>query len=295
MAACPELSWPAAGGQGEDAMQFAHTDIAGFHWTANPNDQYIGRSLLTYGEWSYGEVGLLCGYLARDANVIEVGANIGAHTVPLARHVTAGRVIAFEPQRICFQMLGANIINNDCINVATFNAAVGDVAGSTVMMDADPAMALNFGGIGVNQDRIEAGGGMALGKTPVVRLDDIIGPELKTALIKCDAEGMEVRVLDGARRLIERDKPVLYLEDDRPALSQSLYETVRGFGYDVWWHQVPLFRPDNLAGEAANIFPNIYSFSLLCGHASKSLDTAGLRKLESFADHPLHKRAAPAT
>jgi len=39
----------------------------------------------------------------------EIGANIGAMTVPLARQVPKGRVIAFEPQRIVSQILSANI------------------------------------------------------------------------------------------------------------------------------------------------------------------------------------------
>lgn len=267
-------------------MQFAHTEIAGFNWISNPNDQYIGQSLQTYGEWSYGEIDLLIRYLPANASVIEVGANIGAHTIPLARHLTHGRVISFEPQRICFQMLCANIINNNCVNVSAYNMAVGDVAGRTFMADVDPNIAFNFGGIGVQQDGIDTEATLMHGKTPLVRLDEMIGADVPVDLIKCDAEGMEVRVLEGAQALIAREKPILYLEDDRSALSQSLYETVRALGYDVWWHPVPLFRPDNLAGHAENIFPNIYSMSLLCGHPSKPIDTDGLVKIESFADHP---------
>jgi len=275
-------------------MQFAHTEVAGFTWTSNPNDQYIGKSLQTYGEWSYGEVELLIGYLPATANVIEVGGNIGAHTVPLARHLTAGRVVTFEPQRLCFQMLCANLINNGCTRVSAYNMAVGDAAGRTVMADVDPAIPFNFGGVGVRPDGIETATGLFHGKTPVVRLDDMIGADFKTDLIKCDAEGMEARVLDGARNLIQRDRPILYLEDDREALSQELYETVRGFGYEVWWHAVPLFRPNNMAGVSENIFPNICSFNVLCCHPSKPVDTGNLKKLESLADHPVLRRAAPA-
>jgi len=273
-------------------MQYAHSKIAGFDWTSNPHDQYIGKSLQTYGEWSYGEIVLLGGLLATDAIVVEVGANIGAHTVPLAKHLHAGRVIAFEPQRIAFQLLCANLVNNGCINVAAYNMAVGDVAGTAVIPDVNPATALNFGGIGVDQASIDPGAHVALGKTPLVRLDDMIGEGVKVDMIKCDAEGMELRVVEGARALIERDKPILYLEDDRLALSQALFACVRALGYGGWWHAVPLLRPDNPAGQADNIFPNIYSLSLLCCHASAALKIAGLTKLESFADHPVLRNAA---
>jgi len=70
-----------------------------------------------------------------------------------------------------------------------------------------------------------------------------------------------------------------------------LYETVRDLGYDVWWHAVPLYRPDNFAANGENIFENIYSFSLLCCHSTKPVDTTGLKKLESIDDHPMLQNA----
>ncbi|MEX0695467.1 MAG: FkbM family methyltransferase [Rhodospirillales bacterium] len=274
-------------------MQFAHTEIAGYRWVSNPNDQYIGKSLQTYGEWSYGEIVLLSRYLAPDARIVEVGANIGAHTVPLARLVPDGHVIAFEPQRLCFQMLCANAINNDCINITPYNMAVGNAAGSVQMADIDPRKLFNFGGIGVAQDTIKPASAALHGETPVVRLDDMIGDAFPVNLIKCDAEGMELNVIQGAASLIAKHKPILYLEDDRTALSQALYEAVRGMGYEVWWHPVPLFRADNLAGNDENIFGRIYSLSLFCCHPSRPLDLTELQKIERFEDHPLVGRLSP--
>ncbi len=49
------------------------------------NDQYIGKSLSEYGEWSEAEVILLKQLLADNENLIEVGSNIGTHTIPLAK------------------------------------------------------------------------------------------------------------------------------------------------------------------------------------------------------------------
>lgn len=268
-------------------MQFAHTEIAGYRWISNPNDQYIGKSLQAYGEWSYGEIVLLSRFLNPDAKIVEVGANIGAHTVPLAKLVPDGHVIAFEPQRLCFQMLCANAINNDCINITPYNMAVGNAAGSTRMADIDPGKLFNFGGIGVEQAKIKPSSAAAHGETPVVRLDDMIGDGFPVSLIKCDAEGMELNVIQGAVSLIAAYKPILYLEDDRAALSQGLYEAVREMGYAVWWHPVPLFRADNLGGNTRNIFEHIYSFSLICCHPSRPVDLTGLQKLERFEDHPI--------
>ena len=47
-------------------------------------DWYIGRSLQLYGEYSQGEVDLLAPLLAPGNIIIDVGANVGALTLPLS-------------------------------------------------------------------------------------------------------------------------------------------------------------------------------------------------------------------
>jgi len=172
--------------------------------------------------------------------------------------------------------------------VRAYNVAIGAVAGSTDMADVDPALAFNFGGVSVGGIQATLEGKEYLGeRTPVVRLDDVITPDQKILAIKCDAEGMEVAVLKGAGSLIERDKPILYLEDDKTELSVALFSTVRNFGYDIWWHAVPLFRANKIAGETKNIFGQINSFNLVCCHPSNPIEVTILRKIEHIRDHPL--------
>ncbi len=63
------------------------------------NDEYIGKSLSEYGEWSEAEVNLLKQLLPDNDNIIEIGSNIGTHTIPLAKQVlNGGLVYAIEPQ-----------------------------------------------------------------------------------------------------------------------------------------------------------------------------------------------------
>ena len=76
----------------------------------NKNDTYIGRSIGKYGEFSEGEIAIFDQLCRPGDIVVEVGANIGTHTLPIAKMVgVAGRVHAFEPQRIVFQTLCANM------------------------------------------------------------------------------------------------------------------------------------------------------------------------------------------
>ena len=70
----------------------------------NLNDYYMGKAIATYGECCELESQFLLNIADRGEMVVEVGANMGIHTVPVARSLAAqGRkLLAFEPQRVIF-------------------------------------------------------------------------------------------------------------------------------------------------------------------------------------------------
>jgi FkbM family methyltransferase len=219
-------------------------------------DTYIGKSLEVYGEYSEYEAAFLCSMLKPGAVVIEVGANIGSLTVPIAKAVgvTEGAVIAYEPQRQSFQMLCANVVLNGLPRVITKNAAVGQRSGFAICPDITSATG-NFGGIAVMETTESPFA------TPIVRLDD---EGVVPNLIKVDVEGMEVDVIIGAKRLITESRPALYVENDRPDKSKELVGTLIGLGYECRWHTPPLFNPDNWRKSETNLWPGIASFNMIC-------------------------------
>ena len=91
-----------------------------------PLDTYVGRSLATYGEYSDQEVAFLQSLIQPGSVVVEVGANIGAITVPLARTVgESGRVLAFEPQTVVWELLTRNLRDNGLAWAQAVPAALG--------------------------------------------------------------------------------------------------------------------------------------------------------------------------
>src|SRR4051794_25433579 len=88
----------------------------------NINDRFIGKCLDLYGQWAYGELVATMDY-AKDGIVLDVGANIGTHTLVYS-HVAKG-VIAFEPVIGIFQMLCTNLALNCIENVFPLNIAIG--------------------------------------------------------------------------------------------------------------------------------------------------------------------------
>jgi FkbM family methyltransferase len=222
----------------------------------NFHDRYIGRSLDVYGEFSEGEVDVFRQILKPGMVVLDIGANIGAHTVFFAQAVEPeGRVLAFEPQRIIFQTLCANAALNSLTNVDCRHAAVGNCTGEIVVPSLDYSRENNFGGLNLEgRDRGE--------RVPVLTIDSL--NLAQCALIKIDVEGMEQAVLQGAAGTIARCKPLLYVENDRQEKSEALIRTIDGLGYDMYWHRPPYFNPQNFARNTNNVFGNIVSINMLC-------------------------------
>lgn len=218
-------------------------------------DVYIGRSLELYGEYGEGEVALFRQLVRPGDTVVEAGANIGTLTLPLARMVgPAGRVHAFEPQRLVHQLLSANLALNAIETVDAVRAAVGAIAGVTRVPATSYSAKANFGGVAVGEGEGES--------CPVVPLDTL---GLQTcAFIKVDVEGAEAEVLAGATATIRALRPVLYIENDRRERSAELIGRLQSLGYRMWWHLPPLFNPANYRGNAVNVFGGMVSVNMLC-------------------------------
>lgn len=253
----------------------------------NANDMYLGRSLELYGEFSEGEVGLFRQIVRPGDVVFDVGANIGAHTVFLARAVgLKGAVFAFEPQRLMFQTLCANVALNSLPNVYCFNSAVAEAPGSINVPTLNPWMTSNFGGLGLREQQL---GGDPV---PVVRLDSVQVRACR--MLKVDVEGMELEAIKGAGGLIERFGPVLYVENDRKDKSAELIRYIQSLGYDMFWHHPPLFNPDNYLKNPQNVFGRVISANMLCMRPGTYSGDLPLRRVELPASDAPHADAPQA-
>jgi FkbM family methyltransferase len=218
-------------------------------------DRYVGGSLDRYGEFSELEAQLFTGLVRPGMLVVEVGSNIGAHTVHLAKLVGEnGGVVAFEAQRVIFQMLCANLALNGIENTDAKCMAVGAAPGEIVVPRLDYRGDNNFGGIALGGDDGDA--------VEMIAIDNLLLPACH--LMKIDVEGMEKQVLEGARQTIGRFRPYLYVEDDRIDKHAELITTLFDLEYRLWWHLPWLYNPGNFAGDPENLFPGIASFNLIC-------------------------------
>ena len=220
-----------------------------------PKDQYVGRSFKEYGEFSSGELELFTRFIQRGAIVLDVGANIGAHTIPLAQLVgSGGVVVAFEPQPFLHRILCANLVLNGIPNVLTYAMALGDCEGDCLVPVLDYSQPNNFGGIAI--DMVKEGEVVPPGMLDAFQLE-------RVDFIKLDVEGYEAKMLAGAAETIARCRPILYIENDRPEKSADLIQRLFDMDYRLWWHTPLLFSPDNFKGNRTNHFPGIRSINML--------------------------------
>lgn len=232
------------------------------------NDQYVGRSLITLGEYCPGELDTLRRYCGPGDTVFDVGANIGAVAVPLAQHVgLTGKVFAYEPQKTCYLTMCGSAATAGCgWSLFPINAAVGDGMGEVSVPDllSDGESTINAGGLELGSRE----GGLS---TPMVTVDFCARAGRRTVtLIKIDVEGMEPAVLAGARETIARDHPTIFMEIDRPSHVDAL-ETLFDAGYEIWAHRAPLYRENNRNGAPNPWDRNYHSLDAIAIHPERGL------------------------
>jgi FkbM family methyltransferase len=169
----------------------------------------IGFEILLHGTFEAAESRYLAGRARAGTTAIDVGANVGLFTVPLARAVgSGGRVVAIEPDPENVARLEANLRLNRLANVLVQRVAAADGEGEAELHVAnDPAF----------HSTVAVHAGREVGRTlrvPTTRLDTIwmrLGQPAVSA-IKIDVEGAELAVLRGAETLLRETRPTLLLE-----------------------------------------------------------------------------------
>ena len=236
-------------------------------------DFFVGKAIELYGEYCPEEGRILSQGIRPGMNVIEVGANMGAHSVDMARACAPGLFYAFEPQPRLFQVLCANLALNNIANARAYPDACGAEPGEALVPLIDYDRVGNFGGVELAR---ESGGE---GIKVTVRTIDGLGLD-QCGLIKIDVEGFEPDVLRGAEATIRRCRPVLYVENDRTAQQQQVIDLVASMGYRMYWHAPRLFDPGNFRGETRDIYNNVASLNMLCVPAERNSVVQGLTEID---------------
>lgn len=216
----------------------------------------ISNIAAQFGEWSPVEVTLFQHLLHPASNVIEVGANIGLHSVPLANMIPQGKLICFEPQRIIFQQLCCNLALNNLTNVETYRKGVSNQAGTHWIEDSDYSEAWNYGSFSLDKGfstESDFTGVVNKSEIDIVKLDDFAPVQrLNTLdLLKIDAEGFDIPVLAGAVNTIARLRPKIFIEVHAHSVDNTL-AAIHSLGYRAFWIHSLRYQADNFKGLAVD-------------------------------------------
>lgn len=143
--------------------------------------------------------------------IFDIGANLGAYTVPVASEIEnqGGVVYSFEPQKFVYYQLCGNIFLNRLSNVTALNKAVGSEDGVIEIPIPDYQKMANTGTFSIIDEYRERNGisGCMSKEThfvQVIKLDELLFNE-KTRFVKIDVEGLELDVLKGAVGFLEHN------------------------------------------------------------------------------------------
>lgn len=207
---------------------------AGFPLFVNASDPGpITNSIRLHEFWEQQETAFFLEYIQPGHVVVDIGANIGYHTVLAAHRVKAsGRVIAVEPDPMNTAILRRNLdLTPYPHRIKIVRAAAGEHNGEGLLYRAP----FNLGDhrmFDVTGADMDVDNGLIRGSllVKILRMDDLLADEQRIDIIKLDTQGFEVPILRGMLATIERHHPLIALEFWPWGVSRA--------GYDVMevWH-----------------------------------------------------------
>lgn len=191
------------------------------------------------------------GMLKKGDLVLDIGANIGNHTLYLAA-VVGCRVVAFEPNPILALPLQESIsINGLEERVSLICKGVGSAEAKAVFTESRPDNLVGAQSLTLIDNTVQSFDDSSA--MDVVPLDGLVF-EQPVKAIKIDVEGMELDVLKGAKHLIEKDRPSLFIESHNEEQFSLIHDFLDKWGYVYWrtFNATPTnwFLPPNEAARA---------------------------------------------
>ncbi|MBY6243608.1 FkbM family methyltransferase [Methylosinus sp. Sm6] len=188
---------------------------------------YISNSINIDGLYERALLDIIFKYLESipnifDGNALDIGANIGNHSIYFSYYFK--NVICFEANPQTFDILSINAKLRN--NIVCHNFALSRSSGQGTLK-IDPT---NMGSASLYSE-----GASVVPNIPLERLDAFEGEVGKVSLIKIDVQRAELDVLLGGERLIKKMTPVILFEQELAEIengASACIELLRKFGYD---------------------------------------------------------------
>jgi FkbM family methyltransferase len=177
----------------------------------------------------------------KDGEVLDIGANMGSFTLPLAKANPHLLFHAFEPQRIVYYQLCGNTLINGCDNVHCHNFGLSDKEERLVLTMPDYTAEGNIGAFSMDEEvrKNEYECSTEGVKEPLVVFTLDSGAHKNVRLLKIDVEGHELEVIKGAKKTLKENNypPIIFeawtwkpwYQEKRTAL----FNYLKDLGYEI--------------------------------------------------------------
>jgi FkbM family methyltransferase len=165
----------------------------------------IGGKLFASGEFEKNETLLCKEYISEKSIVLDIGANIGLHSIYFSSLAKEGCILSFEPSLTTFKFLAENVANIP--NIVPINLAIsneGKVASFYHTSDNAYSSLMDTRRKAV----------VSIVKVPCMKVDDVVSGLClnRVDFVKIDVEGLEFEVLKGMVEVISKYQPVIFCE-----------------------------------------------------------------------------------
>ncbi len=184
----------------------------------------------------YPEMYLLNKFVSEGNTCIDIGANVGYYSVPLAELVgSSGKVFAIEPVELFRNVLRKNLKRYKIKNrVEIIPFALGNTDDEEIEMGTPEVDGLvHFGYTKILtsiEDKLRN-----TYKVKVHRPQTIFGNLKELHFIKCDIEGYEDKVIPELAKIIQKFKPTLQIEICSKRNREIIIDLIKNFEYKVFY------------------------------------------------------------
>lgn len=209
---------------------------------------HIGAVIQSTGDFYEAELlDLASSFLKPDDFIVDVGANIGNHSLFFAK-ICSCNVVAYEAVESTADVLRQNMALN-------FLDSRVEVRGCAIGKSKGSARVTSYSPDNVGAATLKSGDGDI--EVRALNTEDYSHP---VRLLKIDVEGMEIEVLEGALELIQRELPIIICEAATPERQEEVLSLLRPFGYKLLgiYCATPtlLLVSDNVKNQVTNDIEN---------------------------------------
>ena len=243
-----------------------------------PKEDHRSASLecINFNSCEEKELEVIMQLLPKRGNFIDIGANIGWHSLVIAKKLKKIKVHAFEPIKKTYKFLTQNIKLNSINNIKSYNFGF-----------YNENKRISFytykeGSVNSSIKNLSKRSTVMLQKSYVKIFDHFVSRnKLKVDFIKCDVEGAELFVFLGAKKVLLKDKPIVFCEISIKKLAKLISNLFLDRNIKIKFEK-PSAKKNYLKSPVVKVSPSIDKIKKLGWFPKTSLEEGFSKTINSF-------------